>query len=47
MHPAELAGKENNERSIDNVVLSYSLIYKESSTSCHAVDKCRPDFELS
>ena len=48
MHLAELAGKENNERSIENVVLSHSLIYKESSTSSHAVDKCRlrPDFEL-
>ena len=49
IHPAELAGKENNERSIENVVLSHSLIYKESSTSHHAVDKCRlrPGFELS
>ena len=48
MHLAELAGKENNERSIENVVLSHSLIYKESSTSSHAVDQCRlrPDFEL-
>ena len=48
IHLAELAGKENNERSIENVVLSHSLIYKESSTSSHAVDKCRlrPDFEL-
>ena len=43
-----MAGKENNERSIENVVLSHSLIYKDSSTSSHAVDKCRlrPDFEL-
>ena len=48
IHLAELAGKENNERSIENVVLSHSLIYKESSTSSHAVDQCRlrPDFEL-
>ena len=48
MHLAEMAGRENNKRSIENVVLSHSLTYKKSSTSSHAVDKCRlrPDFEL-
>ena len=48
MHLAGMAGRENNERSIENVVLSHSLTYKESSTSSLAVDKCRPrpDFEL-
>ena len=40
MHLAEMAGRENNKRSIENVVLSHSLTYKESSTSHHAVDKC-------
>ena len=46
--PSRIGWKENNERSVENVVLSHSLIYKESSTSSHAVDKCRlrPDFEL-
>ena len=49
MYQAEMAERENNDRSIENVVLSHSLTYKESSTSSHAVDKCRPrpDFELS
>ena len=49
MHLAGMAGRENNERSIENVVLSHSLTYKESSFSFHVVDKCRlrPDFELS
>ena len=49
MHLAEMAGRENNERSIENVVLSHSLTYKESSFSFHVVDKCRlrPDFQLS
>ena len=44
-----MAGRENNETSIENVVLSHSLTYKESSFSFHVVDKCRlrPDFELS
>ena len=48
MHLAGMAGRENNEKSIENVVLSHSLTYKESSTSSLAVDKCRPrpDFEL-
>ena len=48
MHLTELAGRENNERSMENVVLSHSQTFKESSTSSHAVDKfrLRPDFEL-
>ena len=43
-----MAGRENSERSIENVVLSHSFTFKESSTSSHAVDKfrLRPDFEL-
>ena len=48
VHLAEMAGRENNERSIEIVVLSHSLTFEESSTSSHAVDKfrLRPDFEL-
>ena len=44
----EMAGRENNKRSIENVVLSHSFAFKESSTSSHAVDKfrLRSDFEL-
>ena len=40
MHLAEMAGTENSDRSIENIVLSHSLTYKESSISSHAVDKC-------
>ena len=46
--PSRNGWERDNERSIENVVLSHSLTYKESSTSSHALDKCRPrpDFEL-
>ena len=46
--PSRNGWERDNERSIENVVLSHSLTYKEGSTSSHAVDKCRPrpDFEL-
>ena len=46
--PSRNGWERDNERSIENVVLSHSLTYKESSTSSLAVDKCRPrpDFVL-